>query len=704
MAYTATRQPGRLSRWTARFIRVSLLPVICIGVPIWPLLAFFCIVPILSLLTIPLFVFLSAVLVYSLCWFTYLVFAQTDAPPSDSAFVRVLPFLPYSPLKCFQVTRASFLYTSVALRLVFPAVLDWGYRRVMVLGTQAGAAVVKEGILYGPPPSDKRLDVYLPPATSAVTAAKHAPSSHRAGSTNPLLGKRYLKHSTLFDESPPAVGPDGKAILDAEGRAVGPDGSHTPRPSQRGTAVIVFLPSAFAPISWTNNRKTYLQLALRLRRMGYCIVVPYVSYFPDSRICDSIVDVRLVLSWVGREISRYGGNPERIHLMGHGLSAHLALLTLTQEAVVLSREGILQAQAHRDEQKASVAESWQKEEEERQRYDAVAASAASGVESPPRKIKVAGQPFATLVGHSQRSHADSNNAWVDELATVDEQSTPQTSGGLAPGIVLPATSPFPCRTGDAAEDDDSVKTLKRLAKQLDTLAGGSRNDIDDREAGLHSLAASSAAGSYAGQGFPFPGTSQQPGTPSGPLASRRSRHVVRRRLHGHRDSDNDHLLDIPIPIELQRVEIYEPEIDVPTVAGLILFSGISDVIKGVHNEAERGVEDLSLLRRSCGPSHTGCLLHSPAHLLYAAKNLIDPTLLPPKVLLVHGGQDTVVPIEQSTLLKTLLVGIGVTHVRLRAYRKLGHAESIACLFLGMNKGLRRYMRKICQDLDDFLAV
>lgn len=704
---TPTKQPPRLSRWAARFLRVALLPVILIGVPTWPILAITCLVPFLSLVTIPLFVALSALLVYSLSWFTYLVLAQADAPTSQSALTKVFPFLPYSPVKCLKVTWASFLYSATALRLVFPAILDWSYRRVMVLGTTAGAAVVKEGILYSAATattSEKRLDVYIPPASSGTSSRPH----HQPGLNPPLSSKRHRKHSTLFDEPPPAVGPDGRTLATPPEQD-GADSGHAPNRSQRGAAVIVFLPSTIPPITWSSKRKTYLQLALRLRRMGHCVVVPNISYFPESRIPESIADVRVVLKWVGDNIARYGGDPDRIHLMGHGLSAHLALLTLTQEAVVLSREGIIEAQAQRDEQKAIIEERWQREEDERRRYAAAAAAAtaaaaartggtsasASGLASPPRKTKVAGQPTHLAARN------DLDDAWVDEPAAVDEVASTAGQDGLGPGIVLGSTSPFqrPRQRGGSATDRSASQTL---AKQLDALDEGDHTaDVDDHVNPL-SPAGPSRAASHVAHGLSFPGTPIG-GASSSVAGSRRSKYLNQRRMRDFDDSDDD-VLDITIPNGLRRVEIYEPEVDVPPIAGLILFSGVSDVIKGFRNETERGVEDLSLLRRSCGPSHTGCLLHSPAHLLYAAKNLIDPTLLPPKVLLVHGGQDAVVPIEQSTLLKTLLVGIGVNHVRLRAYRKLGHVESVACLFLGMNKSLKRYMKMICQDLDDFLAA
>lgn len=135
---------------------------------------------------------------------------------------------------------------------------------------------------------------------------------------------------------------------------------------------------------------------------------------------------------------------------------------------------------------------------------------------------------------------------------------------------------------------------------------------------------------------------------------------------------------------------------------MILIAGVSDVIKGYRHESERGIETLSSLRRSVGPNHTACLLHSPAHLLYAAKNILDIGLLHPKFLLIHGGKDSVVPIEQSTLMKTLLTGVGLEHVKLRAYRELGHAESIASLFVGMGKRSTRYSRQILNDVKDFV--
>ncbi len=209
--------PSHVSRLVAFFLRVLLVPLVLVGLPLWPLLALSCAVPVVALFTIPLFLLLTVLLLYSVAWLSYLVLAQSDVPPPAGALLHAsassgsisgggggsgaqsgesktaaagttqttayhhLPFLPYSPLRCLKVNWAAAQYGVALLRLALPAVFDWSYRRVMLLGTQqqqsasskAGRStsgngnagiIVKENILYGSPFPNKRLDVYLPPA------------------------------------------------------------------------------------------------------------------------------------------------------------------------------------------------------------------------------------------------------------------------------------------------------------------------------------------------------------------------------------------------------------------------------------------------------------------------------------------------------------------------------------------------------------
>ncbi|EST08021.1 hypothetical protein PSEUBRA_002416 [Kalmanozyma brasiliensis GHG001] len=585
--------PKRSQRYLALLLKPIVLPALAIALPAWPLLAAACAIPVIGVMAIPILLLISVLLLYAVAWICYLFLAQKDLPATWTNAHRwsprnICPFVPINPIRCAKVDLAAFRYVVTAFRILFPAIFDWSYRRMMVIGTTKGSRVVKEGILYGSPSRGKRLDVYLP-----------ADSPSEAG------------------DAPRTAG-------------------------SNGVPVIVVIPSMLGPLTVTSKRRLYLQLALRLRRMGYCVVVADITYYPESRIKSSIIDLRLVLRWTAKNCQRYGGDPSKVYVLGHGLSAHLIMLTISQEAVVLSREGhldrayererhVLRAKhghsSHEDEEE----EEWLKSGEVRTtRRRSIAAGAAPDAldeenDEPVRLGVVSARAERRgSTGSVGAHHADHGEGWVDE--SEDATTVPGHVMGASHRFNTPFQSAGATSTSRKTEEAESILSSSAYRKAEEEVGNG-----------------------------------------------------------------------------LRRVEIYEPEIELPALAGVILLSGISDVIKGFRSESERGLEHLSYLRRATGPSHFNCLIHSPAHLLYAAKNIVDTRLLPPKFLLVHGGKDQVVPVEQSTLLKTLLVGIGVEQVRLRAYRNLGHAESIACLFLGMARSNTRYTRQISEDISSFVG-
>jgi len=718
-------KPSPISRLVAAFLRVSLLPVIFFGVPAWPFLALLCAIPVVSVFVFPFFLGLTLVLMYAIAWFSYLILAQSDPPHRASVGSGYLPFLPYSPMRCLKINWAAFIYATTALRVAIPAVLDWSYRRVIVLGTQAGAGIVKEGILYGSPYPGKRLDIYLPPNYSPPSQSSSAAKTAGASSLR-RPGLRTRKHSTVFDE--PGVGaPD---LTDTQGSAAGTSGGAAPTNARTAVAsVIVVLPSIIPPLTWTNKRKTYLQLALRLRRLGYCVVVPDITYFPEARIRASVIDLRLVLRWVGANISRYGGDPNKIHVMGHGFSAHLVTLTLTQEAVVLSREGFLD-RAYDREQRALENDRRQQRDWESsdggRRGDWDEDSSSAGEEGSQRKHlggpDDSDQRSFTFPSSSRRIGRDRAEAddWVDE---PEGSLHAETASGtrVPPGYVMGATQQFD-KDFDAASPQIGLSSLDANPKGKSTdsavaFPSTSGPAAEDEELDADDPFMSPprktlpltfpAKGSLSQRG---PASQQQEGRlQSGDYRSRSQNRGLSSSASGaslNHSGEPGTLSEAEEQISngLNRVEIYEPEIELPAIAGVILLAGVSDIIKGFRNETDRGIEHLSVLRRAMGPSHTSCLLHSPAHLLFAAKNMLDTALLPPKFLLIHGGKDAVVPIEQSTLMKTLLVGVGISHVSLRAYRELGHAEALAALFLGMGKSSTKYAKQITQDIVDFVEL
>lgn len=254
--------------------------------------------------------------------------------------------------------------------------------------------------------------------------------------------------------------------------------------------VLMIVPTSFFPSFISCNRKLYMPMALRMRKLGYCVVVPDISYYPACQIPQSVIDLRLALSWVGAHIFSYKGDPSRIYVMGMGISSELVALTLVQEAAVMSR------------------------------------------------------------------------------------------------VVR--------RQDDENKDPSSEEELDRLKFN-------------------------------------------------------------------------------------KLMEIYAPQVRLPSLAGVVLAAGMSDVIKCYLHNVEMGTEHLGMLRRWAGPRQYQCIIHSPTHLLNNTKDKFDPAFLPPNFLLIHGGRDKFVPISQAALLQSLLMEVGVKNVELFACRDLGHYDTLKML-------------------------
>lgn len=467
----------------------------------------------------------------------------------------------------------------------------------MVLGTQSGSEIVMENIIYSD--EGKMLDAYTPP--------------------------------------PPAPNKNG----------AGPDIPLAP--------IVVILPTSVPLIRRASGRKTYLQLALRFRRQGYAVVVPEITFYPQGRVAAGVADVRSVLAWIGSEAPLFGGDVNRIYLLGHGMSAHLALLTTVQHAVVHSREKFLD-------------QAWEREQD--------------ALRTRPYEVQ-----------DSPTSDTEKHHVLGDFSFPGDSLSSPGAMSELSSR--LPDSGPQ--AEANPLQDELRQAKLQHRVSLTSTLDG--QQWMDETE--------SDFAGSISVEEDVLAGPSGVGNRPPGLVSAGREDlsglgQLAPKKYEVHIPTSFSEAEE-QIGMGLKSVELYAHDTVIPPVRGLIIMAGISDVIKAYRYERERGVESVSSLRRTMGPSHTKCLLHSPAHLLYAAKNILDTDLLPPKFLLIQGGKDNVVPIEQSTLLRTMLQGIGVEEVTVRAYRNLGHVETLAAGFLGMGKRMTAYRDPILKDIFSFVA-
>lgn len=111
-------------------------------------------------------------------------------------------------------------------------------------------------------------------------------------------------------------GTDARQVLDVyEPKAPAPAGGRT---------VVVF----FYGGSWRGGeRETYQFVAEALTSKGYLAIIPDYRVFPQAVYPAFVDDAAHALRWAVDNAARYGGNKDRVVLMGHSAGAHIAALT-----------------------------------------------------------------------------------------------------------------------------------------------------------------------------------------------------------------------------------------------------------------------------------------------------------------------------------------------------------------------------------------
>jgi acetyl esterase/lipase len=91
---------------------------------------------------------------------------------------------------------------------------------------------------------------------------------------------------------------------------------------------------------WQTGDKTDVQIKPRVfNERGYIFVSTNYRLWPSVEMGELVRDVARSLGWVYRNVSNYGGDPNRIFVMGHSAGAQLAALLCTDHRY-LETEGI----------------------------------------------------------------------------------------------------------------------------------------------------------------------------------------------------------------------------------------------------------------------------------------------------------------------------------------------------------------------------
>lgn len=94
-------------------------------------------------------------------------------------------------------------------------------------------------------------------------------------------------------------------------------------PSSERRPVVVF----FYGGSWHSGaREDYRFVGEALTSRGWLAVVPDYRLAPEVRYPSFVEDGALAVAWTRRAISAYGGDPDRIVVMGHSAGAHIAAM------------------------------------------------------------------------------------------------------------------------------------------------------------------------------------------------------------------------------------------------------------------------------------------------------------------------------------------------------------------------------------------
>jgi acetyl esterase/lipase len=98
---------------------------------------------------------------------------------------------------------------------------------------------------------------------------------------------------------------------------------YTPRTPAQNRPVLVFLYGG----GWSSGAKEdYSFAGNAFAAQGFLTVIPDYRVYPEVRFPDFVDDAAHALRWVRDNAARYGGDPDRIVLVGHSAGAHIAML------------------------------------------------------------------------------------------------------------------------------------------------------------------------------------------------------------------------------------------------------------------------------------------------------------------------------------------------------------------------------------------
>ncbi|GGA59664.1 alpha/beta hydrolase [Pelagibacterium lentulum] len=130
-----------------------------------------------------------------------------------------------------------------------------------------------------------------------------------------LFGTLVPKDGGVVQDADIAYGPDPRQQLDV----------YRPQDGDDDLPVVFFAYGG----SWAEGEKANYEFVGRaFAARGYVTVIADYRLVPEHIYPDFVDDMRLALEWVGSNIATYGGNPQRVGLIGHSAGAYNVAMVL----------------------------------------------------------------------------------------------------------------------------------------------------------------------------------------------------------------------------------------------------------------------------------------------------------------------------------------------------------------------------------------
>ncbi len=83
---------------------------------------------------------------------------------------------------------------------------------------------------------------------------------------------------------------------------------------------------------WTDGKKQqYRFIASKFVEAGYIVAIPDYAKYPQVKFPVFVEDIAEATAWIEKNIAQYGGNKNKIYVVGHSAGAHMGALMVSDE-------------------------------------------------------------------------------------------------------------------------------------------------------------------------------------------------------------------------------------------------------------------------------------------------------------------------------------------------------------------------------------